>query len=170
LPAGERTALAGEIFTNNIRVTLLAFAAGIAAGVGTALLLVWNGVILGIVGGLAVGSGNGRVFFELVTAHGLLELSCIVVAGAAGMRMGWALIEPGSRKRADALSIEARQAIAIVLGTAPWLVLAGLLEGFLTPAGLGLPAVLGIGIAAAAAYWTLVIVLGRARPEPEPST
>jgi uncharacterized membrane protein SpoIIM required for sporulation len=170
LPAGERTALAGEIFTNNIRVTLLAFAAGIAAGVGTALLLVWNGVILGIVGGLAVGSGNGRVFFELVTAHGLLELSCIVVAGAAGMRMGWALIEPGSRKRADALSIEAREAIAIVLGTAPWLVLAGLIEGFLTPAGLGLPAVLGIGIAAAAAYWTLVIVLGRARPEPEPST
>lgn len=170
LPAGERTALAGEIFTNNIRVTLLAFAAGLAAGVGTALLLIWNGVLLGVVGGLAVGSGNGRVFFELVTAHGVLELSCIVVAGAAGMRMGWALIEPGSRTRAAALGVEAREAIAVVLGTAPWLVLAGLIEGFLTPAGLGLPATLTIGIAAAAAYWTLVLVLGRARPEPEPST
>ena len=173
LPAGERTALAGEIFTNNIRVTLFAFAAGLAAGVGTALLLIWNGVLLGIVGGLAVGSGNGRVFFELVTAHGLLELSCIVVAGAAGLQMGWALIEPGSRTRAAALGAEAREAIAIVLGTAPWLVLAGLIEGFLTPAGLGLAAVLAIGITAAAAYWTLVLVLGRAddaRPEPEPST
>jgi uncharacterized membrane protein SpoIIM required for sporulation len=170
LPAGERTALAGEIFTNNIRVTLLAFAAGLAAGVGTALLLIWNGVLLGVVGGLAVGSGNGRVFFELVTAHGVLELSCIVVAGAAGMRMGWALIEPGRRTRAAALGVEAREAIAVVLGTAPWLVLAGLIEGFLTPAGLGLPATLTIGIAAAAAYWTLVLVLGRARPEPEPST
>jgi uncharacterized membrane protein SpoIIM required for sporulation len=170
LPAGERTALAGAIFTNNIRVTLLAFAAGVAAGVGTALLLIWNGVLLGIVGGLAVGSGNGRVFFELVTAHGLLELSCIVVAGAAGLRMGWALIEPGSRKRAAALGIEAREAVAIVLGTAPWLVLAGLIEGFLTPAGLGLPAVLAIGIGAAAAYWVPVVILGRTRHEPEPST
>jgi uncharacterized membrane protein SpoIIM required for sporulation len=169
LPAGERTALAGQIFTNNIRVTLLAFAAGIGAGVGTALLLIWNGVLLGVVGGLAVGSGNGRVFFELVTAHGVLELSCIVVAGAAGLRMGWALIEPGTRTRAAALGYEAREAIAIVLGTAPWLVVAGLIEGFLTPAGLGLPMVLVIGIGAAAVYWTLVGVLGRARPEPEPS-
>jgi uncharacterized membrane protein SpoIIM required for sporulation len=169
LPAGERTALSGEIFTNNIRVTLLAFAAGIGAGVGTALLLIWNGVLLGVLGGLAVGSGNGRVFFELVTAHGILELSCIVVASAAGMRMGWALIEPGTRTRAAALGIEAREAIAIVLGTAPWLVVAGLIEGFLTPAGLGLPAVLAIGIAAAAAYWTLVVVLGRVRCAPEAS-
>lgn len=169
LPTSERTALAGQIFTNNIRVTLLAFAAGLAAGIGTALLLIWNGVLLGVTGGLAVGSGNGRVFFELVTAHGLLELSCITVAGAAGMRMGWALIEPGSRTRAAALGIEAREAVAIVLGTAPWLVLAGLIEGFLTPSGLSLTTAIAIGIAAAATYWTLVLVLGRARPEPEPS-
>jgi uncharacterized membrane protein SpoIIM required for sporulation len=172
LSAGERTGISGEIFTNNIRVTLLAFAAGVAAGVGTALLLIVNGVMLGVVAGLAVGSGNGRVFFELVTAHGLLELSCIVVAAAAGLRMGWALVEPGSLKRTTALGREAREAMKVVLGTAPWLVVAGLIEGFLTPAGLGLPAVLAIGIAAAGAYWSLVLVLGRtrARDEPEPSS
>jgi uncharacterized membrane protein SpoIIM required for sporulation len=160
LTRSERTALSGQIFTNNIRVTLLTFAAGITAGIGTALLLLLNGVMLGVVGGLAVGSGNGRVFFELVTAHGVLELSCIVVSAAAGLRMGWALIEPGTRTRAAALGVEARDAIKIVLGTAPWLVLAGLIEGFLTPAGLGLAAVLAVGFGAAAVYWGLVIFAG----------
>jgi uncharacterized membrane protein SpoIIM required for sporulation len=171
LSRSERTALSGEIFTNNIRVTLLAFAAGIAAGIGTALLLLVNGVMLGVVGGLAIGSGNGRVFFELVTAHGVLELSCIVVASAAGLRMGWALIEPGSDTRATALGLEARDAIKIVLGTAPWLVVAGLIEGFLTPAGLGLPAVIAVGFGVAAVYWGLVVFAGRtnARPGPAPS-
>ncbi len=111
LPPSERSALSGQIFTNNIRVTLLSFAAGITAGIGTVILLLVNGVMLGVVGGLAIGSGNGRVFFELVTAHGVLELSCIVVASAAGMRMGWALIEPGRDTRATALGREAREAI-----------------------------------------------------------
>jgi uncharacterized membrane protein SpoIIM required for sporulation len=169
LPLSTRTEFATEIFTNNIRVTFLAFAAGVLVGVGTAILLLYNGIVLGTVGGLAAGSGNGRVFFELVTAHGLLELSCIVVCGAAGMRMGWAVVEPGRRTRPQALGDEARDAIKVVLGTAPWLVVAGLIEGFLTPAGLGLPAVLGIGIAAAGTYWTLVLLLGVRRPrEPLP--
>ena len=161
LSRSERTAISGQIFTNNIRVTLLAFAAGITAGIGTALLLLLNGVMLGVVGGLAIGSGNGRVFFELVVAHGVLELSCIVVASAAGLRMGWALIEPGRDTRAVALGREAREAIKIVLGTAPWLVVAGLIEGFLTPAGEGLLTVAAVGVGVAAVYWALVGVLGR---------
>ena len=66
-----------------------------AARVGTLYVLLQNGVMLGVVAGLAIGSGNGRVFFELVTAHGVLELSCIVVSGAAGLRLGWAIIDPG---------------------------------------------------------------------------
>jgi uncharacterized membrane protein SpoIIM required for sporulation len=170
LTPSTRAGLSGEIFTNNIRVTFLAFAGGIAAGIGTALLLLWNGVQLGVVAGLAVGSGNGRIFFELVTAHGVLELSCIVVASAAGMRMGWALVEPGTRTRARALGAEAREAVKIVLGTAPWLVVAGLIEGFLTPAGTGLPTVLTVGFGVAALYWSLVFVLGRPGVRREPAT
>ena len=166
LPTSERTALASEIFTNNIRVTLIAFVAGLAAGLGTALLLIYNGAVLGVVGGLAVSSGNGSIFFQLVTAHGVLELSCITVAGAAALRMGWALVEPGRRTRPQALGAEAREAIKIVLGTAPWLVVAGLIEGLVTPAGLGLPAVLAIGFGVASIYWLLVLVLGRARTTP----
>src|SRR5437868_400694 len=111
LSGSERTGIAGEIFTNNIRVTLLAFALGVTAGIGTALLLRYTGLQLGVVAGLAVGSGNGRVFFELVTMHGVLELSCIAVASAAGLRLGWALIEPGRKTRAAALGAEAREAL-----------------------------------------------------------
>ena len=113
LSAGEEAAFSSEIFTNNIRVTMLAFAAGILAGIGTAAVLILNGVLLGIVSGLAIGAGNGRPFFELVAAHGVLELSCIVVAGAAGLRFGWALVEPGRRTRADSLRREARPALAL---------------------------------------------------------
>lgn len=156
----QESALAGEIFTNNIRVTFVAFAGGLLLGLGTLWVLLQNGVLLGVVGGLAIGSGNGRPFFELVTAHGVLELSCIIVSGAAGLRLGWAIIDPGTRPRGEALREEARAAIEIVLGTAPWLVVAGLVEGFLTPAGTGLPTVLAVGLSLGAIYWGLVMWRG----------
>lgn len=160
----EQAQLASEISTNNITVTMLAFAGGIAFGLGTAYVLLTNAILLGAVAGLAVGAGNGGPFFELVTAHGVLELSCIAVAGAAGLRMGWALVHPGYRRRGAALRDEARAAVELVLGTAAWLVVAGLVEGFVTPAGLGLVPVLAIGFGLGALYWTLALWRGRAAP------
>jgi uncharacterized membrane protein SpoIIM required for sporulation len=156
----EESALASRIFTNNILVTFYAFSGGLLFGIGTLYVLLQNGVLLGVVAGLAIGSGNGQVFFELVTAHGVLELSCIVVAGAAGLRLGWAMIDPGTRPRGEALRQEARAAIEIILGTAPWLVVAGLVEGFLTPAGTGLSTVVAVGVALGAIYWGLVLWRG----------
>jgi uncharacterized membrane protein SpoIIM required for sporulation len=103
---------------------------------------------------------------ELVTPHGVLELSCIVVAGAAGLRMGWSLIDPGRRRRGQALAEEARAAAELALGTAPWLVLAGLVEGFVTPAGIGLGPALAVGFALGAVYWGLAWRRGRAGPAP----
>ena len=170
LSADEEAAFSASVMTNNIRVSLLAFAAGILAGLGTAAVLIINGVLLGTVAGLAIGAGNGRPFVELVAAHGVLELSCIVVAGAAGLRLGWALVEPGPGSRGDALRREARPALALVLGTAPWLVVAGLVEGYLTPTGMGMNAALAVGCALAAIYWALVVGLGRrSRAAPAPS-
>jgi len=139
----------------------VAFAGGIAAGIGTAALLVYQGVLFGAITGLSIWAGNGRSFFELVTAHGVLELSCVVVASAAGLRMGWALVSPGHRRRGVALAAEARVAVEIVLGTAPWLVLAGLVEGFITPRGLGLGPVIVVGVTLGAVYWALVLWRGR---------
>jgi uncharacterized membrane protein SpoIIM required for sporulation len=159
----EQSALASEIFTNNIRVTFLAFAGGILFGLGTVYVLIFNGILLGVVAGLAVGSGNGLPFFELVIAHGVLELSCIIVSGAAGLRMASALIDPGTRTRGAAFRTEARAGVEMVLGTMFWLVVAGLIEGFVTPAGLGIELVCVIGFGVGALYWVLVLVLGRER-------
>jgi uncharacterized membrane protein SpoIIM required for sporulation len=159
----EQSDLAARIFTNNIQVSFLAFAGGILLGLGTLYLLIQNGIMLGAVAGLAIGAGNGRPFFELVVAHGVLELSCIVVAGAAGLRLASAIVDPGTRPRMDALRTEARAAVEIVLGTAVWLVLAGLVEGFLTPAGKGLAVVLVVGLGLGALFWGLI--LWRGAPE-----
>lgn len=156
IPVVEQAASATAIFTNNIRVTFLAFAGGVLAGLGTAFVLVYNGTFIGAVWGLAVDAGAGLPFIELVTPHGVLELSCIVVSAAAGLRMGWALIEPGSARRGEALRSEAGRAVELVLGTMPWLVLAGLVEGFVTPAGPGLAGAVAVGFSLGAVFWALV--------------
>ena len=161
IPADERAAFSSRIFTNNIQVSFLAFAGGIAAGLVTALVVAYNGVLLGVVTGLSFGAGNGRPFVELVVPHGVLELSCIVVTAAAGLRIGWALVEPGHSTRVDALVAEARRGVLIVLGTMPWLVLAGIVEGFVTGSGLSLAATVTVGVGLAVAFWVLVVALGR---------
>ena len=99
LTPGEQAAFTTAVFTNNIQVTFVAFAGGITLGVLTAASLIFNGIVLGAVGGLMIGAGNWRGFLELVTGHGVLELSCILVAGAAGLRLGWAIVAPGYRTR-----------------------------------------------------------------------
>jgi len=164
----EGTALSSYIFTNNIRVSILAFAGGILATLGTAALLVYNGLILGVVGGLAVGSGNGPAFFELVVPHGVLELSCIAVAGAAGIRLGWSIVDPGHRPRSVAVVSEARRAVEIILGTLPWFVLAGLVEGLVTPRQPGLASAVVLGVSLGVVYWSLVFWRGAAPALPPP--
>jgi uncharacterized membrane protein SpoIIM required for sporulation len=159
---GDQAAFSSGIFTNNIRVAFLAFAGGVLGGLGTAVVEVYNGVLVGTVLGLASEAGNGAQVVELVSPHGFLELSCIAVAAAAGLRVGWAVIDPGPRTRAAALADEARHGAELVLGTVPWLVLAGLVEGFVTPRQIGLGPALAVGIALAAVYWALVLWRGRA--------
>jgi uncharacterized membrane protein SpoIIM required for sporulation len=99
-----------------------------------------------------------------VLPHGLLELTCIVVSCMAGLRLGWAIVDPGPLTRGASLRREARTAIEIVLGTMPWLVLAGLIEGFVSPRQLPLPAALAVGLIAAGAYWALLFWRAHARP------
>jgi len=162
MSSAETARFSSEVLTNNIQVTFMAFAAGILLGLGTAAVLVFNGLTLGAIAGGAIEAGNGTAFVEFVTAHGIIELSCIVVAAAAGLRLGAALLEPGARPRSEVLGEEARDAVAIVLGTAPWLVLAGLIEGFVTRSGFGLVpgAILGVGVGVL--FWGLVYSRARA--------
>ena len=160
--AGEGSLFATQVLLNNIQVTLLAFAGGLLFGLGTVAALGFNGLLLGVIGGLAFGAGNGEAFIRLVSSHGPLELSCIVVGGVAGLRLGLSLIRPGPRTRLRSLQREARRAVELAAGTAPWLVLCGFLEGLATGPELPVGVQAGIGIGLAALFWGLVAGVGRA--------
>jgi uncharacterized membrane protein SpoIIM required for sporulation len=164
MPPDEQAAFSSAVLTNNIRVTVLSFAGGITLGLLTALVLIYNGILLGAIAGLMIEAGNGTGFVDLVTGHGVLELTCVVVAGAAGLSFGWSIVEPGRGTRTAALRREAVRTIAIILGTAPWLVVAGVVEGFRAElAEAGLTWVIGVGVGLGALYWSLVLLLGRRR-------
>ena len=159
----QQTQFSSELITNNIQVTFLAFGAGLLWALGTVLVLVFNGMILGAVAGVLIEQGDGRFFVELVAAHGVLELSAIVVGAAAGLRMGWALIAPGRDTRRDALVAEARRAVLVVLGTMPWLVVAGIIEAFVSRSGRDAVPMAIVGLAVGGIYWGLVVVRGGLR-------
>jgi uncharacterized membrane protein SpoIIM required for sporulation len=166
LSVGYQATLAGQILTNNIQVSFVAFAGGILAGVGTTLVLLYNGALIGGVAGLTMAAGRAGPFLSLVAPHGVLELSVIAVSGAAGFSVGWALIDPGRRSRRVALGLGARRGAEIVLGTMPWFVLAGIVEGFVTPTALPLAGAIMVGLLVAAPYWALVFWRGRPQPVP----
>lgn len=157
-PAGQ---FATEVTVNNIQVSVLAFGAGILLCVGAAYILATNGANVGVAGGLFVSAGQWQKFFGLILPHGLLELTAVVVAGAAGIQMGWAIIAPGDRARLDALAEEGRRAVVIVIGLALAFVVAGSIEGFVTGSGLPTSVRVGIGVAVEAAFVTYVVTLGR---------
>ena len=164
IPTAQQSAFASSIFTHNILVALLAFAGGLTGGLLTAYLLVTNGLLIGVFAGLAMGAGTTSLFVQLVIPHGLLELSCIAVAGTAGFRLAKALIDPGPRTRAAAVVSEAVPALELVAGVAVCLVVAGTVEGFVTPSGLGLGGDLLIGIGLFSIFWSLVIFRGGPSP------
>ncbi len=161
--AAEASAFSFQVMFNNIQVTLLAFAGGITFGLLTVVALFFNGLLLGTIAGLAIGAGNGIAFLRLVSSHGPLEISCIVVGGVAGLRMGWALIRPGTLRRATSLRQAAIPAVELAAGTAPWLVLCGFLEGFATGPELPVAVQTALGFSLFALFWSLVLVRGRQR-------
>lgn len=153
---------ASAVTTNNIRVALFAFAGGVLLCIPTVLVLVQNGLHLGFpIAAFAAASELPR-FWGLILPHGLLELTAVFVAGGAGLRLGWTLIDPGDRPRGEALTDEGRRAIAIVIGLIAAFVVAGLIEGFVTGSGLATVVRVGIGAVVEAAFITYVVIRGRA--------
>lgn len=156
-PASE---FATRVLINNIQVSFLAFVIGIMWMFPTVLILAFNGANLGYAAGLFYAAGEAPKFWGLILPHGLLEISAILVAGGAGMQMGWALIKPGDRTRGDALTEEAKRAASIVIGLIVVFICAGLIEGFVTPSPLDTWARVSIGAAAFLAFWSYVFALG----------
>jgi uncharacterized membrane protein SpoIIM required for sporulation len=150
------------VTVNNIQVALMAFAGGILLCLPTAYVLMSNGMYLGLVAGLFASVGESPKFYGLILPHGLLELSAVVVAGAAGLRMGWTIINPGDRTRGQALAVEARRSVVIALGLVVAFMTAGFIEGFVTGRGLSTWLRVAIGIAAELLFITWIVVQGRA--------
>ncbi|MCD6577858.1 stage II sporulation protein M [bacterium] len=132
--------VSAQILTNNITVTFIAFAYGIMFGIGTAYILVINGINLGVVIALTTIYGMNNKLFNFIVAHGILEISIILIASAAGLIIGEALIDPKNLKRSDNLKLRGKSAIKLILGGIPFLILCGFIEGYISPSILYPPA------------------------------
>jgi uncharacterized membrane protein SpoIIM required for sporulation len=158
-----RPGMATLIFTNNIQVAFLAFSGGVLVGLGTVYVLVSNGLALGGVLGAAQFYGVAPLLWSFISPHGYLELTCIVIAGAAGLMLGDALLRPGLLLRREALAQAARQAVELVVGAAPVLVVAGLIEGFVSPSELPVAVKLAFGPIVGVALYALLLTVGQRR-------
>lgn len=128
--SGDRAAeFSGWLFTHNLEVSFLVFALGVSFGLGTVALLFYNGVPLGALAMQYHQAGQGLFFWAWILPHGVTELTEVCVAGGAGLIIARGLWIPGRRGRATAFAEEARTAASLVLGGAPLLILAGVIEG-----------------------------------------
>ena len=151
---------ATQVFFNNVRVAFLAFAAGVLLCVVTAAVLAQNGANGGVAGGMFTQVGESGRFWGLILPHGLLELSAIIVAGAAGLRIGWAIIDPGDRPRFSALTMEARRSGNVLVGLIAAFLLAAVVEGFVTGRPWSTAVRVGIGIGVFTLFWGWTIAFG----------
>ena len=121
------------IMTNNMSVTFMTFAYGITAGIGTVYMMIFNGVMLGTVGAACWLGGMSLPLWSFVAPHGVLELPAIFIGGGAGLRIAQGMLFPGMLPRRDSLAKAGGEAVRLVLGVIPILIIAGSIEGFISP-------------------------------------
>ncbi len=161
-----------EILTNNIMVTFMAFAYGAFFGLGTLYILAFNGLQIGAVLGVCykIDGVFGNDLVTFMVGHGVIELSCIFIAGGAGMLIGYSLINPGNLSRGNALKKAGIEAVKLVFGCACLLVIAGIIEGFLSPSGLPASIKFSTGILTGIAMFSYLLLVGREQIKTEESS
>lgn len=152
---------AARVWTNNALLAAEAVIFGILLGIPVLLVLFENALNVGVDGGLMAAYGRSREFWTLILPHGMLELSAVFLAAAVGLRLGWTVIDPGTRPRMTALAEEGRAMITVAIGLVFVLAVSGLIEAFVTPSPLPAWARIGIGAVAESAFLAYVIGFGR---------
>lgn len=162
IPVAERPFTSAFIMQNNIKVSIVAFGGGILAGLFTIYAMISNGLLVGSLFGLTTHYGIGFDLATFIVGHGVIELTVIFMAGGAGLMMGWAIIRPGLFRRRDALMLAGKEAIQLVLPAIPLLIIAGLIEGFISPAEtLAWPVKWGVGLLTGVLLYGYLLRSGR---------
>ena len=131
--ADDNVAMFGFYIWNNVKIGFQTFASGIAFGLGSIFYLVSNGVLIGAIAGYITQVGYGTPFWSFVSGHSAMELVAIVISGAAGLRLGGALVAPGQQSRKAALVAAAQPAVRLMYGAAGMFLIAAFIEAFWSP-------------------------------------
>ncbi len=156
-PAGS---FAARVWTNNAWISALVIALGFT-GVFPVFVFLNNAIGVGATGGAMASCDRLDLFFGLITPHGLLELTAVFVALAAGLRLFWAWVDPGPRSRSAAMATEGRALVGVALGLVVVLAVSGVIEAFVTPSPLPTWARIAIGVIAWGGFIAYFLVLGR---------
>lgn len=165
--ANVRPMLASGIISNNISVAFNAFALGITAGIGTLYVVIFHGMFFGGLTGHFANYGLAGDLWAFIAPHGVLEIMAVLIAAGSGLRLGLSLAIPGRLTRLASLRAGAKEAALLVLGTVPMFVIAGVIEGFVTPSQIGSAPRLLIGFAAGGLVLAYLLFGGRKTKETE---
>lgn len=152
------------IMTNNLTVSFMTFASGITAGLGTLYMLFFNGFLMGVIGAACFIAGMSLKLWSFVAPHGVLELPAIFIAGGAGLKIAQGLLFPGVLPRKESLTLAGKEATTLVLGVIPLLIVAGVIEAFVSPTGIAV----ALKFSLAAGLFTLLVsyLFGLSTPFP----
>lgn len=150
-----------RVWLNNSWVAAQCIGFAVLLGIPIPYVLFQNAANVGLSGGLMFDAGKGDVFLGLLAPHGLLELTAVFLAAAAGMRLGWSVIAPGDRPRGQVLAEQGRAVVSVAVGLVVVLLVSGLIESLVTPAPLPTFVRVAIGVAAEVAFLAYVVHFGR---------
>jgi uncharacterized membrane protein SpoIIM required for sporulation len=150
-----------QVWVNNSWVAAQCIAYAVVLGLPIPFVLFENAANVGVIAGLMFHAGKGDVLLGLLTPHGLLELTAVFLAAAAGMRLGWSVISPGNRPRTQVLAEQGRAVVSIAVGLAAVLLVSGLIEAMVTPSPLPTFVRIAIGVLAEVAFLSYIIYFGR---------
>src|ERR1700761_3528400 len=160
---GMKPQESNRIMTNNLTVTFLTFAAGITAGLGTVWLIFFYGLLMGVIAIACQQAHMSRDLWSFVCPHGSLELPAIFIAGGAGLRLASGMLFPGPYSRRNSIALAGREAVRLVAGIIPMLVIAGVIEGFFSPSGAPVMLKFAVGVV----LFTLLMLWLFSSPEDE---